>query len=333
MNMKRRHFTRTLAAAIPVAAFGTKLFASSEDKQRCTLWQLPPQTRSQMNSYVMRTPGNELIVIDGGRKEDAAYLRTFIRERGNHVHAWFISHPHLDHVDALTAIINDPGDMTIDRIYGSLPDDDWLEEHQNANADKTQLRLKAALQKSNRKLLDLSPGQRIEFKGASFEILSTLNPELTVNAVNNQSAVWRVDVGNTSLLFLGDLGVEGGDKLLAGPYRSRLKADYVQMSHHGQAGVSEEFYKVVNPKQCLWPTPDWLWDNNKRGQGRDSGPWKTLEVRAWMDKLNVEKHYVAKDGLHQIDIPVLTARTESRAPNNRVETDPPNADGSAGVGH
>ncbi len=91
-----------------------------------TLWQLPGQTKSQMNSYVIRTAGNELIVIDGGTKGDSAYLRKFIRDRGNHVHAWFISHPHLDHVDALTEILNNPGDMKIDKIYGSLPDDEWL---------------------------------------------------------------------------------------------------------------------------------------------------------------------------------------------------------------
>jgi hypothetical protein len=41
-----------------------------------------------------------------------------------------------------------------------------------------------------------------------------------------------------------------------------------------------------------------LW-TNKNGKG----PWKTLEVRAWMDKLNIEKHYVTKDGLQRIDIP------------------------------
>jgi len=295
--MTRRRFARMAAAVIPVAALGTNLFASSEDKQACTLWQLPGQTESQMNSYVIRTIGNELIVIDGGTKGDAAYLRKFIRELGNHVHAWFISHTHYDHVDALTAILNNPEDMKIDKIYGSLPDDAWMKLHQNANADKTQLQLKVALEKSKHKLLNLSPGQKIKFIGVTFEVLSTLNPELTTNAVNNQSAVWRVDSGGgKSVLFLGDLGEEGGEKLLASSYRNRLKADYVQMSHHGQAGVSEEFYKLVDPDYCLWPTPEWLWDN-KSGKG----PWKTIEVRSWMDKLNIKKHYVAKDGLHRIN--------------------------------
>ncbi len=279
-------------------------YAANTDSS-VTLWQLPGQTRSQMNSYVLQTPGNELIVIDGGTKGDAAYLRQFIRDRGNHVHAWFISHPHLDHVDALTEILNNPGDMTIDRIFASLPDDEWLVKHQDSNSLRTQRVLLAAVAAANHEVLSLRIGQKILFQGATFEILGVRNPELTVNATNNQSAVWRVDIGGTSILFLGDLGVEGGDKLLASPYRSRLKADYVQMSHHGQTGVSEEFYGVVNPKYCLWPTPRWLWDND-RGRGPGTGPWKTLEVRAWMDTLGVEKHYVAKDGLHRIDISTVS---------------------------
>ena len=72
------------------------------------------------------------------------------------------------------------------------------------------------------------------------------------------------------------------------------------MAHHGQTGVSEEFYKTVSPNYCLWPTAGWLWENDS-GNGPNSGPWKTLAVRAWMEKLHIEKHYVAKDGLHSMD--------------------------------
>lgn len=39
-------------------------------------------------------------------------------------------------------------------------------------------------------------------------------------------------------MFTGDLGIEGGDKLLAGDYKEHLKSDYVPMSHHGQHGAN-----------------------------------------------------------------------------------------------
>lgn len=76
---------------------------------------------------------------------------------------------------------------------------------------------------------------------------------------------------------------------------NELDSDYVQMAHHGQNGVTYEFYQAVSPKYCLWPTPEWLW-NNDNGGGYNSGPWKTLETREWIEKLDVEENYIAKDG-------------------------------------
>ena len=84
------------------------------------------------------------------------------------------------------------------------------------------------------------------------------------------------------------------------PLAEFLPSDYVQMAHHGQRGVNEAFYQKVNPSYCLWTTPLWLWDND-RGEGFDTGPWKTVETRGWMEKLAIKKHYVMHEGLHQID--------------------------------
>jgi len=82
-----------------------------------------------MNSYVIQTPGGRIIVIDGGCAGDAPYLRGFLNNLGNNVDVWFISHPHYDHVDALIEILNNTSGITIDRIFGSLPDEDWVEKY------------------------------------------------------------------------------------------------------------------------------------------------------------------------------------------------------------
>ena len=60
-------------------------------------------------------------------------------------------------------------------------------------------------------------------------------------------------------------------------------------------GAKESLYQEIKPTICLWPTPKWLWDNDNGG-GKDSGQWKTLETRAWMEKLGVKKNIVEKDG-------------------------------------
>ena len=90
------------------------------------LWQLPSQTPSQMMSYVLRTGSGLVIVIDGGNTADAPYLRGFLGALGHRVRAWFISHPHPDHVDALTAILEDPQGLSVDSIYASLPTESWV---------------------------------------------------------------------------------------------------------------------------------------------------------------------------------------------------------------
>jgi len=265
-----------------------------------TLWQLPAQTRTQMMSYVIRSAGGKVIVIDGGTAGDAAYLRRFLIDQGGVVEAWFLTHPHSDHVMAFAMIVSDPGSIKITDVYASIPDEEWMRKHAN-KPDVVEYELfNQSVRKANRNLTELRLGQEFIVDGVRIEVLGVKNPEIHRNAVNNSSVVLRLSDGGKSVLFLADLGVEGGDKLLKSPYRSRLHCDYVQMAHHGQNGVSEAFYRVVNPSYCLWPTPRWLWDNDM-GKGKGSGRWKTLEVRAWMDTLHIKRHYVMADGLCRIE--------------------------------
>lgn len=275
--------------------------ASSDCGGTFTLWQLPGQSGSQMNSYVLQTSGGQIIVVDGGYKIDADYLKDFLKARGNHVAMWFISHTHSDHVDALTAILKDPGQLKIDRIYASLLDDDWMREHGlvEENEPKTLAEFKEAARAAHQRITELQLGQVLRIDGLTIEILGVKNPEIVENGVNNSSVVMRVWDHYKSVLFLGDLGVEGGEKILHSEYRDRLKSDYVQMAHHGQNGVDKAFYRAVAPKYCLWPTPKWLWDNDMGG-GPGTGPWVTQEVRNWMDELGVKKHYRQFDGMQII---------------------------------
>ncbi len=211
---------------------------------------------------------------------------------------WIITHAHSDHFDALKTILEKPKTLNIGAIYGSLPSEDWVMQYEKENIADYQ-RFNAAVRAANREIKELSLGQIIEMDGLRIEVIGIKNLEIHQNAINNSSLVLRISDPWRSVLFTGDLGLEGGEKVLKGPYKHRVKADYIQMAHHGQDGVGEAFYKAVRPKVCLWPTPTWLWDNNS-GKGKGSGPWRTLEVRAWMEKLGITTNYVSKDGLAEI---------------------------------
>ena len=87
-----------------------------------------------------------------------------------------------------------------------------------------------------------------------------------------------VSLNGTNVVFLGDLGRTGGEHLMQDINLGALKCKMVQMSHHGQNGVDYEVYKALRPSVCLWPTPQWLWDNDNGG-GAGSGSWKTQETQ------------------------------------------------------
>lgn len=297
----RRDFLRIgtgiAGLSLPGVAAGAR--SGTRENGGFVLWQLPPQTKTQMNCYVLRTGGGKIIVIDGGNTGDAPFLRSFLAELGNHVHHWFISHAHSDHTDAIAAILDDPGALKVDAVYGSLPEREWIARHEPGEEVPFDHVL-TAVKKAGLHVREHAPGEVMTIDGLRIEILGIKNPEITGNPINNSSVVMRVGGGRKVVLFTGDLGVEGGDKLLKTRFRDQLRAEYLQMAHHGQNGVSEEFYRAVRPSVCLWPTPDWLWDNDNGG-GKGSGPWQTLTVRGWMEKLGVKTHHVSKDGLCRID--------------------------------
>lgn len=293
--------SRAVAIVFVLLCLYASVGVADKTRRTFTLWQLPNQSRIQMMSYVIRTVQDKIVVIDGGTVSDAPYLRDFLKKQGGHVDLWFITHPHDDHHGALCGILKEPQGVEIDRLYASMPDAEWVAANTGDSDRKEYAALMAALEGAHRAFTDLSLGQKFRLDGIHIEVLGVRNPEITTGSpLNNSSVVLRVSDRRKSVLFLADLGAASGDKLLASPYANSLHCDYVQMAHHGQNGVSEAFYKKVSPRYCLWPAPQWLWDNDS-GQGKGSGRWRTLETRAWMEKLHVERNYVLVDGLVQID--------------------------------
>ena len=258
------------------------------------LIQLSPQGTRQMMGYVLKTNTSKLIVIDGGTIEDTEQLIKKINENGKKVDAWFLTHAHDDHVGAFTQIVKNT-DIEIENIYVSVNEISWYEQNEPSRIEFTKTFLETLnLDKINNKVIETNLNQKIIIDNLEIEILGIKNPEITENAGNEQSMIFSINTGKNKLLFLGDAGEKTSKKLLKNQ-KEKLKSDIVQMSHHGQDGATKELYQVVNPKICLWPTPEWLW-NNDAGTGKNTGTLKTMDTRAWMKELNVKKHYIAKDG-------------------------------------
>ena len=270
----------------------------SQYKSNFEMWQLPSQINTIGNSYVFRMHDGKVAVMDGGVKEEAPYLRGFLAALGNKVDVWFVSHPHPDHIGALTEILNTPDGIQIGKVCqsefspafcGSEPDYKAVAEEYYAS-----------LKKSGIPVVNVTePGMIIKLDHTCFRILGIKNEDIKVNPFNNSCLIIRVWDDSKSMVFLADCGSEEGDRLLNGPFRKDLDCDYLQIAHHGQQGVSKDFYRSIRFKACFWPSPSWVY-NNDIGKGYNTHTLKTIEIRDLVDSLGIKTNYVSYKGLINI---------------------------------
>jgi len=252
------------------------------------LMMLSNQTASQMNSFVLTTKNGSIIVVDGGTPGDAAYLRQVLASKGNHVSAWFITHPHSDHIGALTQIIEEGlNGLTIDNIYYHFTYQDWYNQKEPARAD--------FVARATNAFATLGGIPKVMRKGNTFTIDSAVvtvmnDPYLVdTNPINNTSVVLKVVMGGKTIMFLGDLDTNAQGMWLNDHAGEDLHCDIVQLSHHGQSGVNEDFYRVLSPKTALWCAPAWLYDN-------EYGKYRSDETKRWLRALGVTDQYIIKNG-------------------------------------
>lgn len=295
-KIKSKKTTKIVTIVLAIAIIlGIGIIDSKQvTTQNVLLTQLKDNSSRQMMGYIMKTSTGKVIAIDGGLKEDEPNLVKHIQELGNKVDVWFITHPHEDHASAIIKVI-DETNIPIGKIYYTMNDIEWYKKYEPQRAEEAE-KFYNALQNERvkEKSEEVTLNQVINIDFIKCEILGVKNPEITNNAFNNSSMVIKMNLPKSSILFLGDTGEESGDKLLE-TQKDKLKSDVVQVAHHGQSGAKESLYKEINPKICLWPTPEWLW-NNDSGEGIGSGPWKTLETRKWMENLGVKTNVTEKDG-------------------------------------
>ena len=295
--MDRRDFIKVSgAAAAGLALSGcapagwskrdTELFGPRQ-KGHFSLTQISSATDTIGESYLMKTKGGKVIMVDGGFASDVEKLRGHLSKAGNHVDRWFITHPHKDHMEALATILKDPQGITVDRvIYSRLPDEFLDCEPGSADHARGYYRALDDCMDGTDFINVHTPGQRFDIDGVGIMILSVADMGIETRHFNEQSMIIRMWDDTKSVVFLGDAEVGRGERVLA-RYKEYLDCDYLQVAHHGQSGCSEEFYKSIHFRACLWPTPSWVWEPGEN-------TWlKTLDTRRWMDEIGITEHHVS----------------------------------------
>ena len=268
------------------------------------IYNLQTQTPIQMQSNIITTADGKVIAVDGGHRQDACYFINFLKEITGQekptIDAWFLTHAHDDHFDCFFEVIENHFDeVEIGKIYFNIPSPQFFDNAPRRDGDsvRTSAKFYELLPGFADKIVIVFGGDKYEIGEAKIDILYTPDYDIVANVGNNSSIVFRVELGGKVILMLADAGVESGNKLLA-KYKGTgvLKADICQMAHHGQQGVTKEFYAEVSPEVCIWCAPKWLWDNDA-GKGFNTHCFQTVTVRQWMDEIGtVKKNIVDMDG-------------------------------------
>ncbi len=283
--------------------------------EQTTLYQLTETSRFMM-SFVLVTKADHVIVIDGGRPEDMPLLKKYVA--GRHISAWILTHAHSDHISGLVAELekNGAADFDVEKVYYNFPPYSLIDcrgvpdyPYFRSELDEMLPAFNAVLPKLGEKAVVVTQGDTLDVDEIHIDFLFSFHDGLYANLMNDSSLVFKVTTPNKTVLFLGDLGPDGGD-LLFRESRDRLKSDVVQMAHHGHMNVGMEVYAAISPEACLWCCADWLYNEPEtpkylsdveklRRMGRIR-MYGTAVTRRWMEQLGVKTHYVTKDGTNTI---------------------------------
>ena len=283
--------------------------------ENTVLYQIT-ETSEFMMAFVLITKENNAIVIDGGRPEDMPLLKEHIG--GRHIAAWILTHAHIDHISGLIDELakNGGADFDIEKIYYNFPPYSLIDNHNVPDYEYFKHELEETLPSFNKvlplikdKTVIVQQGDRLTVDEVQIDFLFTFHDGLYSNLMNDSSLVFKVTAPNKTVLFMGDLGPDGGDVLFR-ESRHLLKADILQMPHHGHMNCSMEVFAEIMPEACLWCAPVWLWEEEEvphylsdveklRRMGRIR-MYGTAVTRKWMDLLGAKTHYVTGYGTQKI---------------------------------
>ena len=214
--MKRRLSALCLALALLVTLCACG-FASRMPADGLTVYFLDV---GQADSALVVCDGAAML-IDGGNVADAQYVVSALAQRGvTALQAVVATHCDEDHCGGLAGVL---AKYPAERVLCSVTEYDT-----KAFSDFVKY---ADVQ--GRAIEQPQPGERWALGGAAVTVLGPLRD---YEDNNENSVVLRIDYGETSFLFTGDIGLEAEDELVESG--ADLSATVLKVAHHGSRGSS-----------------------------------------------------------------------------------------------
>ena len=207
----------------------------------------PPETHNtfavhfidvgQGDASFIELPGGENILIDTGSPAGGPAVVNFLKSLGvkkiNHL---MLTHPHDDHIGGIFSILSAfEADNYYDNGFSNFDSTMYGDYVKAVRDDLTRYHV-------------LQAGESLAIGAAHIKVLNPLLPP--TGNLNNDSLVFRFEYGETHILFAGDIGAAGEQRLLK--IRADLKSNVLKAGHHGGSdATTDEFLKAVNPEAVI----------------------------------------------------------------------------------
>lgn len=175
------------------------------------------------------------MIIDGGNVDDSDLVVTYLQDQGvEQLHTVVCTHAHEDHVGGLAAVLAVyPTEQILSptRTYSSACFDDFL-----YYADQQDITITIP-----------DPGDSFYLGNAE---VTVLGPVKSYADPNNTSIVVKVEFGDTSFLFTGDMEKDAETDML--DYGMDVSADVLKVGHHGSStSTGYRFLYEVDPEYAV----------------------------------------------------------------------------------
>lgn len=241
----------------------------------------------QADSALIICDGHYML-IDGGNAEDSDLVYSYLERHGaKHLDCMVASHAHEDHIGGLPGALNY---ATVDVAYCPVTE----------YSSKVFQDMVRYLGEQGKSLTVPEPGETFSLGSAQVEILG---PVKEYDDTNDTSIVLRVDYGETSFLFTGDMekGAEA-DLIDSG---AGLRATVLKVGHHGSdTSSSYRFLREVSPQYAVIS----VGEDNKYGHPSDEVLSRFRDAGAAVYRTDMQGHIIAES-----DGKTVAFRTEKEA--------------------
>lgn len=224
-------------------------------------------------SYVLRLSDGRFMVIDGGNRVEAEAdaLYNCLKEQSSGekpvIAAWVMTHPHSDHFYCFFPFMERYGEyVVVEKFIFNFPDAYDFEHYPNLASESVHFEGcigAQVVQMFADKVAEMGipvyvphTGQRYPVGNVQLRFLGTMDDTIHRSQnINASSLIFTTEIEGQIILW----GADGsfGDARLAERYGKELKADILQIPHHGFGCGSEDAliqsYRLIAPRVCLLP--------------------------------------------------------------------------------